>query len=141
ISEGLPTLGSITKKKLHQMQTKEDFFEQVVPEVDCSSSFLMLNFAYPMEPIKDPDLLDGILMRPTKEHTFEGLIGKKIGISLSHAIAQRCHHPIPVWCVNDVVTLLMSDMAMDSRVNPVDLAGAVVGTGVNMGMFLNDREI
>src|SRR3989344_7252555 len=55
------------KELLPIFQTKEQFLEFITNRLDKDVSLLSINFAYPLNPILRESILDGELIRTTKE--------------------------------------------------------------------------
>ena len=100
------------------------------PDIDI----LALNFAYPLVPVTRGKILDGMLQSGSKENTFVGLIGKKVGGTIENYIKEKLGRKVKVSAANDTICLLLSGL-----VNlPWDhLAAGVVGTGLNFAIFLD----
>ena len=101
-------------------------------------TYLALNFAYPMSPVSRDGYLDGNLIMGTKEHSFEGLVGKNIGETIEKYIFDTLKRKIHVAIANDTVCLLLSGLTQ-YRWN--GLVGGIVGTGLNFAIFLDEATI
>lgn len=124
--------------KLPVFALKEDFFEFMESHIDPNISVLALNFAYPLEPIFENGRLDGILLKGSKEHTFLGLINKKVGYELEQYMLKKHNKKITVSVANDTVCLILSGL---SRANWDHLAAGIVGTGLNFALFLDKNTV
>jgi len=99
-------------------------------------SVVALNFAYEMQSVFDNDKLDGILIRPSKEHTFTGLVGEKVGATIETYIKETRNQDIAVSCANDTICLLLSGLI---KAKWEHLAAGIVGTGFNIAIFLDEH--
>lgn len=116
--------------------TKERLFEFLAGHLNPMVSVLALNFAYPMTPTTRDGLLDGILVRGTKENTFEGLVGKAVGQEFEAYMKQKEGRELKVACANDTICLLMSGLMHHERDH---LAAGIVGTGLNFAVFIDEH--
>ncbi len=116
--------------------TKEDFFKFLDQEIFSDVSAVALNFAYEMKSVFENNVLDGILLRPSKENTFTGLVGEKIGATIAAHIKQTRNQDITVSCANDTICLLLSGLTKNKWDN---LAAGIVGTGFNFAIFLDQH--
>jgi len=78
--------------------------------------------------------LDGNLIKGTKQHTFDGLIGHNVGEEIEKYIFGKLNRTVDVEVANDTVCLILSGAG---TYDADCLAGGVVGTGFNFGFFLN----
>lgn len=124
--------------KLPVFALKEDFFEFMESHIDPHVSVLALNFAYPVEPVFENGRLDGILLKGSKEHTFLGLINKKVGYELEQYMLQKRNQKITVSVANDTVCLILSGL---NRTTWDHLAAGIVGTGLNFAIFLDKNTV
>jgi hexokinase len=119
-------------------QTKEDvyaFFEKLLI---ADAATVALNFAYPMRPVLRDGRLDGVLLRATKEHTFTGMIDEIVGKTLEEYIQEKQKRSITITLANDTVCLVLAGV---ETVQKSSLVGCVVGSGINMCIFLDDSTI
>jgi hexokinase len=119
-------------------RTIQDLETFVLELFDADVSHLAVNFAYPMQPVFENDLLDGVLLHGTKENTFYGLENQRIGAWFAASYAHRFKKPITVSCANDTVCLLLSGM---TEYIPKTFAAGIVGTGINAALFLDEKTI
>lgn len=131
-------IDSFEEERLPIFTTKKAFLAFVKSHLRKNTKFLAINFAYPVKPILANGLLDGILLTGTKEHTFTGLIGQKIGKSIEDFIKGKFNRNIKVALANDTVCLLLSGLVDTS---PHNLAGGVVGTGLNFAYFIDNKQL
>lgn len=95
------------------------------------SGVIMLNFAYPMTPFSDTRI-DGVMDKATKEHRFEGLVGKPVGKTLTKLLCKTGAN-VDIFCANDTICLAGSD--------PCAQAALVLGTGFNVGLQFPENLI
>ncbi|MFA9289182.1 MAG: hypothetical protein ACEQSA_04880 [Weeksellaceae bacterium] len=112
--------------------TKETLFAFIEQHLEPEVTVVALNFAYPMTPVTRGDLLDGILVRGTKENIFAGLTGKAVGEEFEKYIQEKQGRSIRVACANDTICLLLSGLMHHTWYN---LAAGIVGTGLNFAIF------
>lgn len=124
--------------KLPVFALKEDFFEFMETQIDPNVSVIALNFAYPLEPIFENGRLDGVLIKGSKEHTFLGLINKKVGYELEQYMLEKHNRKITISVANDTVCLILSGL---TRTTWDHLAAGIVGTGLNFALFLDKNTI
>ncbi len=129
------------KKKMekinHPFLTKKDLFEVIKKHINNKIKFTILNFAFPLKPILRENLLDGKLIKATKEHQLKDLIGKFVGEELEKYFYQKERKNIKITVVNDVILLLLQSIRKNSP--PLFLIAGVVGTGTNFGFFLDEK--
>jgi hexokinase len=126
------------QEALPVLRTKEDFISLVERNLDPQVRVVALNFAYPMNPVFDNGKLDGVLMSGTKEHAFDGFVGECVGQYLEKYFYRKYKRKILFTVANDTVCLLLSGLGSASWEN---LAGGVVGTGINFAYFLGPQEV
>lgn len=119
-----------------QFTTEESLFTFIASQLDPQVRILALNFAYPLSPIQTNGILDGTLIRGSKENTFNGLVGKKVGESLSSYFQAQFQRDVRVTTANDTICLLLSGLLQKS---PLELAAGIVGTGMNFAVFSDER--
>lgn len=122
-----------TQGKLPQFASKETFLSFISEHIDTHVRVLAINFAYEIKPIFEKGKLDGIFIRPSKEHTFTGLIGQKIGEEIENYIQKVRNQRIQVSIANDTVCLILSGL---TQITWDHLAAGIVGTGLNFALFL-----
>jgi len=98
---------------------------------------LILNFAFPLKPVLRNNLLDGKLLKGTKEHRLYDLIGKTVGKELENYVLKNQKRKIKVAVANDMVFLLLS--GIKKSINPLLLVGGVIGSGTNFGFFIDKK--
>lgn len=96
---------------------------------------LSVNFAYPLTPISEKGVVDGILQFGTKENKLVGLINKKVGEEIKKHIFKKTKNKIYVSVANDTICLLLSGLTKYSWRH---LAGGIVGTGLNFAFFTDE---
>lgn len=117
--------------------TKQDFLSCIEAHLAPSVTTLAINFAQALTPIFKHNKLDGILIDGTKESTFKGMIGKTVGQTIETYFSKKARH-ISVSVANDVICLLLSGLP---KYHWQELAGGIVGTGVNFSFFINKDSI
>ena len=125
---------TLTKKKeavLPPLDSIEIFCENIFKNIDSKVTKLAINFAFPVQNIIRENRCDAILLRHTKQHKFEGLVGKNLGETLEKYFQSKLNRKIEVVLVNDIVCLLAS-------INPEleQIAAVIIGTGYNTGLKL-----
>lgn len=78
--------------------------------------------------------IDGILTKEVKGHAFKDALGKPLGAQIENFIFQKTQRVIKIAVANDALCLLLSGLSSAPR---DQLVGVVVGTGYNMGFFLD----
>jgi hexokinase len=131
-------LSDFHKSQLPLLSTKEIFLEFFLSHVDPSVDTVAVSFAYPLLPIFEKGRLDGILIKNTKDHTFTGLVGEKVGQELETYIERKLRRKVMVTLANDTVCLVLSGQSVAPSMQVV---GGIVGTGVNFGFFIDDTTI
>lgn len=130
------TIFSLQEKLQPLFLTKEDFFTFIDKELDTSVSVIVLNFAYALEPVFENGKLDGKLLGPSKEHTFTGMVGDNVGKLVEEHIKEKYQKTVRVAVANDIICLLLSGL---TRCSWDTLACGIVGTGVNLAVFLDEH--
>lgn len=123
---------------LPTFESKEILLDYVSSKLNQDVKIVAINFAYPLKPVFEGDRLDSILIRATKEHQFKGLIGEKVGQAIQEYIQSRFSREIIASVANDTVCMLLSGL---TKYSPENLAGIIVGTGVNAAFFNNNHQI
>lgn len=126
------------QKPLPVFTSQDVFLKFIDRTLDPDVNHLALNFAYPMEPINRDGYLDGKLIMGTKEHSFQGLVGKRVGETIERHIKDTKNRTIHVALANDTVCLLLSGLTQ-FRWN--GLVGGIIGTGLNFAIFLDAGTI
>lgn len=124
--------GSVPK-----FETAEIFLSFVENIVRDDISIIALNFAFPMNPIFSNGKLGGILLAGSKEHAFNGLIGKSVGEALERHLQKTKKNIYSIALANDIVCLLLSGL---SQYPKHLLASGIVGTGINFAFFLDENH-
>lgn len=126
------------EERLPLFSTGKAFLAYIKSHLRKKINYLAVNFAYPMEAVWENNRLDGILTNGSKEHAFNGLVGKQIGITIKKFIGQKFHRPVIVSVANDTICLTLSGLTKTVAKN---VAGGIVGTGINFAIFLNERQL
>ena len=98
---------------------------------------VVLNFAFPMEPVIRDGRLDGNLIKGTKGHSLVDCVGKNVGQLIEEKLISK-GIDVSITVANDTVCLILSGLDYDERSN---LAGGIVGTGCNFGFFRDNGSI
>jgi hexokinase len=117
---------------------KEVLLNLIEAYLDPSTDLVGINFAYPMEPVKRGTVLDGKLIKGAKDHTFDGLVGELIGRELEEHIYKKTGRKIHISLANDTVCLVLAGLV---KYGWKSLAGGIVGTGMNFGLFLEEDTV
>src|SRR3989344_6481576 len=126
------------KEKPLSFQTEAEFFDFINNGLPDNINALALNFAYALKPVFDNGMLDGFLLAFSKEGKLRGLIGKQIGREIENHVFEKRNKKIKVAVANDTVCLLTSGLI---KFREEELAGGIVGTGLNFGFFLNKNKL
>lgn len=128
----------LRQTNLPLITTRGIFLELMRQQIDQHVNVIGLSFAFPLNPIVRQERLDGILLKSTKEHTCEGLIGKTIGEEVEQDMRTTLQRNIKITVANDTVCLVLSGLIQaESSV----IVGGIVGTGTNMGIFLDEKTV
>jgi len=125
---------SFIEDKIPQLSTKEIFLSFVEKYLDKKVNYIVINFAFPLQPLLKDNLLDGKLSSVTKEHKLAGLINRFIGVELEKYIYQKQKRKIKATVANDTICLLLSGL---SKTHWQNIIAGVVGTGTNFAFFLD----
>ena len=126
------------QEELPNLRTKEDFIYLVERNLNPYTRVVTLNFAYPLSPVFDEGRLDGVLLSGSKEHTFRGLVGERVGKQLEEYFYKKYKRKILFTVANDTVCLLLSGL---NRASWEKLACGIVGTGINFAYFLGPHDL
>jgi hexokinase len=118
--------------------TKDDLFTFIEQELNPNAKLLALNFAYPLEPVFENGRLDGKLIAGSKENTFTGLVGQKVGQEIQAHVLKTQNRELLVTVANDTVCLLLSGYGSYSWNS---LVCGIVGTGLNFALFINEKQL
>lgn len=127
-----------TQKPLPIFTSESVFLSFIEKALEKDVGHLALNFAYPVTPMSRDGYLDGRLIMGTKEHNFEGMVGKLVGQTIERHIQDKLHRVIHVALANDTVCLVLSGL---TQFPSKGLVGGVVGTGLNFALFLDEKTI
>ena len=97
---------------------------------------IAVNFAYPLKPVTENGTLDGILLNGSKEHTFNGLVGKQVGKAIQDYIWEKRKQKLRVSVANDTICLLLSGL---TKYPWSQIAAGIVGTGMNFALFEDEH--
>lgn len=126
------------QKPLPVFTTEEIFLKFIDSALNPDVTHLAINFAYPMEPIRRNGYLDGRLIMGTKEHGFEGMVGRLVGETIEKHVQDKYHRNIHVVLANDTVCLVLSGL---TQFGWEGLVGGIIGTGLNFAIFLDEGTI
>lgn len=128
---------SYEEKKQPVFNTVDVFLRYLDEQLHVDTKVIALDFAFPLSPILEDGILDGILVRGTKEHLFKGLVGKPVGQTIQKYFYKHRKQTIQVSCANDTICLLLSGL---TRYPKDTLACGILGTGINAAFFLGDKK-
>ncbi len=131
-------IDSMTEEPLPVFDNGETFLDYISVHISESTSLLGLNFAYPMTPTIRDNRLDGCLIKGTKEHTFDDVVGREVGFLVEEHLLKERQQKVQVVTANDTVCLILSGL---EKYSTRGLAGGVIGTGFNFGFFLDDDTL
>ena len=132
IVNGKIQLTDTKKLRLPDISSKQVFLDLMEESVDFDVELLALNFGYPMKAVYVDDYLDGVLLRKTKNHSFEGMIGEVVGQLVCEHLLEKRGQKLKVSTANDTICLALSGL---SEVKASKIAGLILGTGCNMALF------
>jgi len=119
--------------------SNEDIFLSFIDShLDPSIHFLAVNFAFPLSPVVINNLLDGYLIRGTKEHAFVNLVGKPVAQTVSEYIFKKHNRKIITTIANDTICLLLANIKTATWNSTV---AGIIGTGTNYSFTLDDNKI
>ncbi len=130
IQNNMITLSRIKQVKQPVFDSDTTLFNFIFDIIDTSQNLLAINFAYPLQPVNSENL-DGILLKPTKEHVFSNLIGKQVGKSLNQYIFSKHKSNPTIRLANDTICLVLSAAYAFPDQN---VFAGVIGTGFNFGI-------
>lgn len=119
---------------LPQLATKDIFLSCIEQYVSDDVSMIAINFAFPIEPLFVNGRLQGSLSFATKEHAFEGLLGKNVCEEIEKYLQEKRDRTYRVSIANDTICLLLSGLTQE---NTTAIAAGIIGTGLNFAMFLD----
>jgi len=117
---------------------QEVFFSFIQANLDPNVNNLVINLAQALEPVMRNNLLDGKMIHATKEHLFDGLLGKVVGEELENYLKEKHQRKIRISVGNDQVILVLAGLADHSWEN---LIAGIVGTGVDFGICSDQSTI
>jgi len=117
-----------------QFSSKQILLEFLQEHVDPEVGVVALNFAYPMKPTNRDGVPDGTLVNGSKENTFDGLVGQRVGEEIEKFFKKNHDRDIKISAANDTICLLLSGLTKHAWDK---LAAGVVGTGLNFAIFLD----
>ncbi len=117
---------------------EEDLLTFIEKHLDPEVKVVAVNFAYPLQPVTRGDVVDGVLVNGSKENTFDGLVGKKVGETIETYFKQKHNRELTVAAANDTICLLLSGLIHHEWNN---IAAGIVGTGLNFAIFLDKTNV
>lgn len=129
------------KGHLPKFDTANLFLETIHKLLAPNISYVSLNLAYPLIPTLRDGILDGKLAYATKEHAFEGLLGKAIGNTIEEYVLTKENRHIKVVVANDTACLVLAGLENKNNIQRNMLASCVVGSGFNIAFFSNQDTI
>jgi len=132
------TIVSLSEGNVPLLSSKEVFFDFLLSQLHNEITYLAMNFGFPLTPTEHNGLIDGVLLRPTKEHAFRGLVGEIVGKSFAAFVKEKTARNIFVSLTNDTICLLLSGL---TQYHAKELAAAIVGTGFNMAFFPDEQTL
>ncbi|HRS22609.1 MAG TPA: hypothetical protein P5562_00425 [Candidatus Woesebacteria bacterium] len=130
-------LKEIKNDKIPKFTDKNIFLSYLADKIKNDTDLLILNLAQEIEPIIRENRIDGILKQASKEHRFDGLVGEIIGQTIENYLGQK-GRKIEVVVVNDVVGLALNKAKNE---NWRHFLAGVLGTGMNLGLYENEKVI
>ncbi|MFW5702502.1 MAG: hexokinase family protein [Candidatus Dojkabacteria bacterium] len=125
----------IEKTELPQLDSLQAVVDLVLQHLKPGISHLAINFAYPLRASTEHGVLDAVLIKPTKEHDFKGLVGLPVGYTVKKVLEVEHDIHLEVAVANDTVCLALSGL-----VEPANTIAGIVGTGENFGLFARGSE-
>lgn len=122
--------------ELPLFKTKDLFFSFFENHLDHHVEVVALNFAFALEPELRNGILDGKLLGSSKEHQFDGLVGKFVGEELAEFVRNRYRKRVNIGVANDVICLTLAGLHEN---NWRSLVGGIIGTGMNFCCFLDEN--
>lgn len=116
--------------------SKELFLQFIEQQLNPTMTIVSINFAYPLHPVSINNILDGELVWGSKEHTFDGLIGEKVGATIAEHVKTKLGRDIVVSIANDTICLLLSGLGENTW---NETACGIVGTGLNFAFFIDEH--
>ena len=129
---------SLEEEHLPIFSTGKAFLAFIKAHLRKNIRVLALNFAYPLKPILNDNRLGGILLFGSKEHAFNGLVGKQVEVEIENYILNKFGKKIIVSLANDTICLTLSGLIKHQADN---IAGGIVGTGMNFAFFLDKHKM
>jgi len=119
-------LENFTRQTLLKLD-QDQFISLISSNLNHNTKYLALNLAFPLRPHLNQGLLDGILIRATKEHDFQGMIGQSLVSTLSPHLPAS-----PTLSVgNDAACLALASIPVFSAPS----LALVLGTGFNLAFY------
>ncbi len=128
----------LSEETIQPLTNKQSLLDLISRHYHPDANLIALNFAFPLKPFTQNDLLDGQLIKGTKEHTLSGLEGQNISQTIQHHLNSLHHKDIKVSTANDTVCLAMAGL---QNYSSETLIALVLGTGSNAAIFSNSQTV
>lgn len=146
---GAATLLEKHTDTLSRLTDAEVLFSLLAEYLDARVSKIVMDFAYPLEPVLRGNVLDGKLIKGSKEHELADLVGKCVGEKFENFLSVHKGKSTQVSAANDTVCLILSGVSRatgdgelgQAHGNWQSLVGGIVGTGMNFGFFLDEHTV
>lgn len=133
-------LQTLEHKKLvsPKFDSSQTFLEFIGEHYNDEAVAIGINFAFNLKPVTGINgELDGIFdTRAGKGHDFDGLHGNAVGGEVKKYIKEIKQKNVIVSAANDTICLLVA--GIDQHTNRENLSAGIVGTGYNLGFFLDE---
>ncbi len=128
-------------QELEKFSTSDDFLGFIARNLDKSTGFVGLNFAFTLIPkVGREGQVDGVMVSGhTKGHAFHGLQRVRVGEAIEKYLEAKTGRKVVASVGNDTVCLIASGTGKDT--DRTTLAAGIVGTGYNLAFFLDDTTI
>lgn len=137
-TQGEIVILKVQESKRNPLRTKQEFLALIESLIDNDVTTVSLNFAQALQPVFENGKLDGILLNGSKENTYDGLVGQKVGETIEHYFLQKDNRTITVSVANDTICLLLSGLTKHSW---KELAACIIGSGYNSALFLEEDTV
>ena len=138
-NKGIIKVHDLVETNIPKIETKKQFLDYFAQYVSPEIKVLAINFAYPIKPVLRDGKLDAILLSVSKEHKFEGLIGKKVGLEVENFLSQKNGQKVNVSICNDTTALGLAGLSFENNFDIKNVSATVIGTGFNIGTFVNSE--
>lgn len=132
------TILKLEETKLPLLTNMEVFFSFIESFISSEVNTLVLNLAFPLDPIYENGKLDGIFLQSMKEHPLTDLIGKRVGAGLQNYLFRQSNIDYAISVANDTTCLILSGLTI---VDYDNICGGIIGSGLNFGFFLDKNTL